>query len=178
MFERLFRNGKDLVSKENSSILSAAFVIMGATLLSAILGFVRTRLLIQYFFTNKATLDAFWAAFRIPDTIFQLLIVGALSSAFIPIFSKYLEKGKEEEASLIASSMINVVVGIMIVLSIGIMIWAEPLSHLIAGGFPESQISLMVRLTRIMAVADILFGFSSFLTGIIQSHKRFIVPAL
>ena len=178
MFERLFKNGKDLVSKENSSILSAAAVIMGATLLSAVLGFIRTRLLIQYFFEDKAVLDAFWAAFRIPDTIFQLLIVGALSSAFIPIFSKYLDKGKEEEASLIASSMINVVVGVMVVLSAAIMIWAEPLSHVIAGGFPESQLKLMVNLTRVMAVADVLFGFSSFLTGIIQSHKRFIVPAL
>ncbi len=151
---------------------------MGATFLSAVLGFIRTRLLIQYFFGNKAVLDAFWAAFRIPDTIFQLLIVGALSSAFIPIFSKYLEKGKEEEASIIAASMINVVVGVMVFLSIGIVVWAEPLSHLIAGGFPEGQIRIMVNLTRVMAVADVLFGFSSFLTGIIQSHKRFIVPAL
>ncbi len=172
------RGGRELVSKENSSILSAAFIIMGATFLSAILGFIRTRLLIQYFFGNKAVLDAFWAAFRIPDTIFQLLIVGALSSAFIPIFSKYLEKGREEEASTIAASMINVVVGVMVLLSVGIVVWAEPLSHLIAGGFPEGQIKIMVSLTRVMAVADVLFGFSSFLTGIIQSHKRFIVPAL
>ena len=100
MFKRLFQNGKNLVSYENSSILSAAAVIMVATLISAVLGFMRTRLLIQYFFADKSVLDVFWAAFRIPDTIFQILIVGALSSAFIPVFSRYLEKEKREEANV------------------------------------------------------------------------------
>ncbi len=178
MFNRLFQNGKNVLSKENSSILSAAAVIMGATLISALLGFLRTRLLIQYFFADKSVLDTFWAAFRIPDTIFQILIVGALSSAFIPVFSRYLEHDKQDEANNIASSMMNTIVGIMLVLTVVIIIWAEPLCRLIAGGFPEGQIILMARLTRIMALAQVLFGFSTFITGIIQSHKRFIVPAL
>lgn len=177
MFNRLFQSGKNLISKENSSILSAAAVIMFATLISALLGFIRTRLLIQYFFDDKSVLDVFWAAFRIPDTIFQILIVGALSSAFIPVFSRYLEHEKREEASLIASSMINTVVGIMLVFTVVILIWAEPLCRLVAGGFNAEQIIQMARLTRIMAGAQVLFGFSSFITGIIQSHKRFLVPA-
>ncbi|MEI8232138.1 MAG: murein biosynthesis integral membrane protein MurJ [bacterium] len=177
MFNRLLRNGKNLISKENSSILSAAAVIMFATLISALLGFVRTRLLIGYFFADKSVLDVFWAAFRIPDTIFQILIVGALSSAFIPVFSRYLENEKREEASIIASSMINTVVGIMLVFTLAILIWAEPLCRLVAGGFDANQIAQMAKLTRIMAAAQVLFGFSSFITGIIQSHKRFLVPA-
>lgn len=177
MFNRLFQSGKNLISKENSSILSAAAVIMFATLISALLGFIRTRLLIGYFFADKSVLDIFWAAFRIPDTIFQVLIVGALSSAFIPVFSRYLEHEKREEASLIASSMINSVVGVMLVFTLIILIWAEPLCRLVAGGFNAEQIIQMARLTRIMAGAQVLFGFSSFITGIIQSHKRFLVPA-
>jgi putative peptidoglycan lipid II flippase len=177
MFKRLVQNGKNLISKENSSILSAAAVIMFATLISALLGFIRTRLLIQYFFADKSVLDVFWAAFRIPDTIFQIFIVGALSSAFIPVFSRYLEKERREEASLIASSMINTVVGIMLIFALVILIWAEPLCRLVAGGFDDGQIIEMARLTRIMAGAQVLFGFSSFITGIIQSHKRFLVPA-
>lgn len=177
MFKRLVQNGKDLISKENSSILSAAAVIMLATLISALLGFIRTRLLIQYFFADKGMLDVFWAAFRIPDTVFQIFIVGALSSAFIPVFSRYLAKDQEAEASMVASSMMNAVVGLMLVLTIGIFIWAEPLARLVAGGFSDAQILHMVRLTRVMATAQIIFGFSSFLTGIIQSHKRFLVPA-
>jgi putative peptidoglycan lipid II flippase len=178
MFKRLVQNGKQLISRENNSILSAAIVIMAATLISALLGVLRTRLLISYFFADKAVVDVFWAAFRLPDMVFQIFIVGALSSAFIPIFSKHHEKSGEKEASYIASTMINYVVGGMIVLVIGIIIWAEPLSRLIAGGFDNEQIALMVKLTRVMAVAQLLFGFSSFLTGIIQSHKRFLIPAL
>ncbi|MFH2019440.1 MAG: murein biosynthesis integral membrane protein MurJ [bacterium] len=175
MFKRFIVNGKSLLSKESSSILSAATIIMFATLLSALLGVIRTRLLIQYFYVDKAVVDVFWAAFRLPDMVFQIVVVGALSSAFIPVFSKYLDR--DQEASHIASSMINVVMLIMILLSLGVFIWAKPLSSLIAGGFTESQIVLMASLTRIMAGAQIFFGFSSFLTGIIQSHKRFLIPA-
>lgn len=153
-------------------------VIMGATLLSAFLGVIRTRLLISYFFADKGLVDVFWAAFRLPDMVFQILIVGALSSAFIPVFTKHHEQEGEAVASRIASTMINYVVGLMGIMVVAIIIWAKPLSHLIAGGFDNEQIELMVLLTRVMAFAQILFGFSSFLTGIIQSHKRFLIPAL
>ncbi|MFH2085551.1 MAG: murein biosynthesis integral membrane protein MurJ [bacterium] len=176
MFKRFVQNGRDLFEKESSSILSAATIIMGATLASALLGLIRTRLLISFFYTDPAIVDVFWAAFRLPDMIFQIIIVGALSSAFIPVFSRYL--GDKKESNLIASSMINAVMVIMMILTIGIIIFAYPLSHLIAGGFPESQLKLMANLTRIMASAQLFFGFSSFLTGVIQSHKRFLIPAL
>lgn len=178
MFKRFVQNSKNLISSESSSILSAAIVIMGATLGSALLGVIRTRLLIQYFFDNKAVVDVFWAAFRLPDMVFQILIVGALSSAFIPIFTKYHEKESDDAANSLASSIINIVVGITIILSILIFYYAVPLSRFIAGGFDPDQIELMAKLTRIMAVAQVFFGFSSFLTGIIQSRKRFLVPAL
>ncbi len=176
MFKRLLDNGRDLLEKESSSILSAATIIMGATLASAILGLLRTRLLIQYFYSDPGLVDVFWAAFRLPDMIFQITVVGALSSAFIPVFSRYLSD--KEEGNRIASSMINTVMLIMMMLSAVIIIFANPLSRLIAGGFDESQLILMANLTRIMATAQLFFGFSSFLTGVIQSHKRFLVPAL
>jgi len=176
MFKRLLRNGKDILEKESSSILSAATIIMGATLLSALLGVVRTRLLISYFYADKGIVDVFWAAFRLPDLIFQIVVVGALSSAFIPVFSRHLDDSRT--ASRFASCAIMVVMGAMLLLAALIFTFAHPLSRLIAGGFSTSQIDLMVALTRIMIVAQLFFGFSSFLTGIIQSHKRFLVPAL
>ncbi len=176
MFKRLLVEGRTLLEKESSSILSAAAVIMGATLLSALLGLIRTRLLIQYFYADKAVVDVFWAAFRIPDMIFQIVVVGALSSAFIPVFSRYL--GNKEEANEIASSLINSVMLVMICLSLLAFIFAAPLSRLIAGGFDDSQLMLMANLTRIMSLSQLFFGFSSFLTGIIQSHQRFLIPAL
>jgi putative peptidoglycan lipid II flippase len=176
MFKRFVQNGRDIFEKESSSILSAATIIMGATLASALLGLVRTRLLISYFYADKAVVDVFWAAFRIPDMIFQIIIVGALSSAFIPVFSRYLTS--REESNEIASSMINSVMLVMMVLSALVIIFAYPLSRLIAGGFTDAQLTLMANLTRIMAAAQLFFGFSSFLTGVIQSHKRFLIPAL
>jgi putative peptidoglycan lipid II flippase len=176
MFKRFVQNGRELLQKESSSILSAATIIMGATLASALLGLIRTRLLIQFFYADKAVVDVFWAAFRIPDMIFQIIIVGALSSAFIPVFSRYI--GKKDESNVIASSMINSVMVIMIILTILVIIFAYPLSRLIAGGFSEDQLQLMTNLTRIMAFAQLFFGFSSFLTGVIQTHKRFLIPAL
>lgn len=175
MFKRLVKNGQHLLERQNSSILSAATVIMGATLLSALLGVVRTRLLISYFFENQVIVDVFWAAFRLPDMVFQIIIVGALSSAFIPIFSAKLKEGS---ANRIASSMINWVMTAMLILSLAILIWARPLSALIGRGFSEADLTLMADLTRIMAAAQLFFGFSSFLTGIIQSHHRFLIPAL
>jgi len=176
MFKRLINGSRNFLTKENSSILSAATIIMFASLGSALLGLLRTRLLITYFYTNKEVVDVFWAAFRLPDMIFQIIIVGALSSAFIPVFSRYI--GDKKQESEIASSMINAVMLIMLALTTLVIIFASPLSSLIAGGFAPSQLTLMVNLTRIMAIAQIFFGFSSFLTSIIQSHHRFLIPAL
>lgn len=176
MFKRLIDNGRTLFLKENSSILSAATVIMAASLASALLGLLRTRLLITYFYNDKAVLDVFWAAFRLPDMVFQVVIVGALSSAFIPVFSRYLNS--HHESNRLASSMINAVMLVMLLLTLALLVFARPLSALIAGGFDSHQLDLMANLTRIMAGAQLFFGFSSFLTGIIQSHQRFLIPAL
>jgi len=149
---------------------------MVATLLSALLGVIRTRLLISYFYNTKELVDVFWAAFRLPDMVFQIIIVGALSSAFIPIFSKHISNRKK--SNIIASSMISYVMLGMMALSIAILVFARPLSAMIGRGFDSAQLDLMTSLTRIMALAQLFFGFSSFLTGIIQSHKRFLIPAL
>lgn len=176
MFKRLVQNGKDIFAKESSSILSAATIIMLATLISALLGVIRTRLLISHFYLDKGVVDVFWAAFRLPDMIFQITVVGALSSAFIPIFSRELRD--REHANNLASSAITYVLSLMLLLTLAVFIFARPLSRLVAGGFSDSQLELMTNLTRIMALAQLCFGFSSFLTGIIQSHKRFLVPAL
>lgn len=177
MFRNLFKNGKNLLTREHSNILSAAVVIMATVSLSALLGVIRNRLLISYFYHQPEILDAYWAAFRLPDMIFQLLVVGALSAAFIPVFSDLVEKNREQ-ANKVASTVINLIAIVLIALSILIFIFARPLSQIITSGFSDYQIDLMTNLTRIMIFAQLFFGISNFLTGIIQSHKRFLVPAL
>lgn len=178
MVNSFLKNGKLILLRRQSNILSAAFVIMVTVLASRILGLMRDRLLAGAFFGGREwQLDTYFAAFRIPDMIFQLLVLGALSAAFIPVFSEYLTKN-EEEAYKVSSSIINLVLAFFLVLSGIVFFLAPQLCRLIAPSFSLEQISLMVSLTRIMLLAQLFFCFSNFLTGIIQSHQRFLVPAL
>ncbi len=178
MVKNFLENGKLILWRRQSNILSAAFVIMVTVFASRILGLVRDRLLAGAFFGgNEWQLDTYFAAFRIPDMIFQLLVLGALSAAFIPVFSEYLTKN-EKEAYQISSSVINLVFIFFSVIGILVFLFADALCHLIAPSFSPEQINLMVDLTRIMLLAQLFFCFSNFLTGIIQSHQRFLVPAL
>lgn len=179
MVNTFLREGQKLVEKQQNSILSAALVITIASLLSAVLGFVRERVLISYFFnTNPEGLDAFRIASRLPELAFQLLVIGALSAAFIPVFSKYLRKD-EKEAYEISSSIINLVLLLFGVISVVIFFNAERFISLITSvQFSTSQIALAANLTRVMLVAQFFFAISNFLTGMIQSHQRFLIPAL
>lgn len=171
-------NGRNLLFRRQTNILSAAFVIMATYGISHLVGLMKTRLLISYFFgTSARQLDVYYAAFVVPDTVFQLLIVGALSAAFIPTFSKFLNRNAKDAWYMTAASM-NLIIGTLIIISAAIFIFANPICQLIAPGFDAAQIGLMVSLLRIMLGAQILFGISGFLTSIIQTHHRFLVPAL
>jgi len=176
MVKALIENSKNLFHKQNNSILSAAVIIAASYAASAILGIVRNRLLASYFFGGlEADLDVYFAAFVIPDTIFQLLVVGALSAAFIPVYSRYLDKGTKK-ANELANATLNTILVTLTLVTIFIAIFADPISNLIAH-FPPEQSRLMASLMRLMLVSQIFFTISTFLTGIIQSHRRFLIPA-
>jgi len=178
MINKAFKNGKKFFSQQQTNIFSAAFTIGLAMLGSAILGILRDRLLYAKFFaTNPAQLDVYNAAFKIPDILFQILITGALSAAFIPIFSEWINKDKKT-ANRIASIMLNWLLLAFIGLGVLIFIFAKPLSGLITFGFSADQLDLMALLTRILILAQLFLLTSNFLTGIIHSHQRFIMPAL
>jgi len=165
--------------KPQKGILSAAGVLMAAVFFSRILGLLRDRFLAGAFF-NPATswqLDVYFAAFRLPDMIFQLLVVGALSAAFIPVFSQYLFT-KKAEAWHIASSVITAGLVLFFLLASVLAIFSLPLSRLIAPSFSTAQLQLMSNLTRVLIIAQVFFLVSNFLTGILQSHHYFLVPAL
>lgn len=175
---RLFKNGSIIFSKKQTSILSAAVVIMATVSVSRFLGLLRDRFLAGTFFGgNEWQLDVYFAAFRIPDMVFQLLVLGALSAAFIPVFSGILEENKEK-ANAFASTLINFLSLFFLIFSVVIFIFAGNLAKIIAPTFSPNEISLMVNLIRIMFLAQFFFGISNFLTGIIQSNQRFLVPAL
>ena len=165
--------------KPQKGILSAAGILMAAVFFSRILGLVRDRFLAGAFFnpTTSWQLDVYFAAFRLPDMIFQLLVVGALSAAFIPVFSQYLFT-KKAEAWHIASSVITAGLVLFFLLASVLAIFSLPLSRLIAPSFSTAQLQLMSNLTRVLIIAQVFFLVSNFLTGILQSHHYFLVPAL
>ena len=120
MIKKLFHSISALLNKKQGSILSAAAVIMLATLVSGILGLVRERLLNGYFTPDE--LGIYTAAFRLPNLLFELSVMGALSTAFIPVFTNYLIKDHRERAFRLAAHIINLsalVVGVLMV----ILLW-------------------------------------------------------
>lgn len=156
----------------NTAIVGAAFV------LSRILGLVREAAIAGQFGTSPAK-DAYVAAFRIPDTLFLLIIGGAVGSAFIPVFTGLLRRGDEGRAWNLASTLINASVAL---LSLGgiVMGLAAPalVASVVAPGFPPAQQALVVELVRIMLLSPLFLGLGGWAMGILNARQSFTLPAL
>lgn len=169
------------LQSQQRSILSAASVITVANLLVSLSGLLRDRLLLAKFAGSTQLLeayDAYRVAFQIPDLIYQLIILGALSASFVPIFTSLKKKSEKEAFDMVNVSM-NWLLVIFIGLSILIAIFAPQITHWRIGeAYTAAQIQIVINLTRIMMAAQVFFALSSFFSGMLQSHQRFIVPAL
>jgi len=177
---KLFSTYTDWLEKQQTSILSAAVIITIANFASALSGLVRQRMLISYYFdtiASRQAYEAYLVAFQLPDMMFQLIVLGAVSAAFIPILSLY-KHDKEQELRYM-NSMMNSVLLIFLVIGVLVFIFAEPLTKLRTGAaFTHQQVLIAAQLTRIMIFAQFFFAISNFFTGMLQSYRRFIVPAL
>ncbi len=146
-------------------------------LTSRFLGLIRDRLLAARFSADE--LGVYFAAFRLPNLLFELLVMGALTTAFIPVFTRYLTGGKEEDAWRMAAIIINTSLLVLAVIAVPLFVWAPAASRLFAPGFTPQQIDQMAQFTRmilVLQVAPLLVG--NFFTGILQSYRSFLVPAL
>lgn len=177
MPQDFLKKGLGILLRRQTNILSAAFVIMSTIILSQILGLVRQRLLVSIFGASD-TLGVYLASSRLPDFLFQLTIAGALASAFIPVFSDHLAKGKEKDAHRLGSTLLVVGLIAFLFLSLILFIFTGYFSKLIAPGFSSSQIILMVDLTRIIIVGEIFFIIGTFLSAILQSYNHFFIPGI
>jgi putative peptidoglycan lipid II flippase len=155
----------------------AASVILIITLfLSNVLGVIRDHYLTQKIPTDF--LSVYYAAFRIPDLIFNILILGAIASAFIPIFSSLLASQKQKEAWEVANSVINIAI-VSLIVAAGILAILMPfLVPLFVPGFDEAKKNLTVSLARIMLASPLFFGLSYIFGAILNSFKRFMVYSL
>ncbi len=159
------------------SFAGATAIMMGTFVASRILGWLRLSV-IGATFGASAELDAFLAAFLIPDLIFNLLVAGALASAFIPVFSGYLAREREREAWHVASSVINATLLLLVLVSAAMWVAAPALMQVIAPSRGPAQIALATDLTRIMLLSPIFMGLSSLLTGILNSYRQFLSAAV
>jgi len=172
MFRKKFFN----LNAEFKTVAGSALVISGATLLSRLIGLFRDRVLAHYFGAG-AVLDAYYAAFKIPDLIYNLLIVGALSAGFIPIFTRLFHQNKDDKKAAwdLTNNVINIMTLFMLVLgSLGI-IFAPYFVPLIAPGFTFENKQLVISLMRIMFISPVLFGLSMVFGGVLQSLRRFLL---
>lgn len=166
-----------LLTRQQQSIRSASMILVTMVFTSRVLGLIRDRMLNARFAPDE--LGIYFAAFRLPNLIFELLVMGALTSAFIPVFTKYLTQKNEKEGFAVASALINLSVVVLAIVSIPILIWAEPISRFFAPGFSGQEIQQMASFTRIMVLLQVLpLLIGNFFTGILQSYNLFLVPAV
>jgi putative peptidoglycan lipid II flippase len=165
------------INKESQTITSAAIIIGGLSLVSRILGVVRDRILASSFGAGD-TLDVYYAAFRLPDTIYNLLVLGVISAGLIPVFSGLLAKGGKKEAFVLTSRVLNIVL-ILVVFFCGVLyIFAPQVISFITPGFPPEKTEMVVRLSRVMFLSPIFLAISAVFSSILQSLKKFLIYAL
>ncbi len=160
----------------NFSIRRAAALIAVLTLFSRLVGLLRLELFASRFGAGDI-LDIYYASFRIPDLIFNLLILGTLSAAFIPVFSGYWARDREE-ANRVASSVLNAAMIIMFALCLILFFAARPIMNALLPGFDEAKLEATVSLTRLMLVSPLLFTLSNLISSILMSFKRFFLVNL
>ncbi|HEX9269232.1 MAG TPA: murein biosynthesis integral membrane protein MurJ [Candidatus Limnocylindria bacterium] len=158
------------------SVGRASLFMIVTLVASRFLGWLRLSV-IGAKFGETGELDAFWAAFRIPDTLFNLLVAGALASAFIPVFTGYLAREREDEAWRVASSVMNAIVILLIALSALMWLLAPWIVPVLAPFGDPAQVELTIRLSRIMLLSPIFMGLSALFTGILNSYRQFLSGA-
>ena len=180
---------RSTVTKINQrlNVKLAATILAGSTLLSSLLGFFRDRLLNSAYMPSEngalagypVGLDAYTAAFMVPDFMFAVLVSGALSVTFIPVFNERWVKGNKQSAWQISSSMVNFMALITMAASVLIIIFADPLmKYLIAPGLSESGHALAVSMMQVIAVNPFIFAVAAVIASIQQAVGRFMFCAL
>lgn len=158
----------------SNSILSFATIIASGAILSQLLGLLRYRLLASGLGASRA-FDVYVAAFRIPDFIYGLLILGSISATFIPLFASL--KSREEQNEFLSATFTIMSLG-MISLCALLVFTAPLLIDLIVPGFDSEAKRMTVLLTRVMLLQPILLAISNLITNTLQSFNKFLITAL
>lgn len=156
----------------------AAALLAGSTLISSMLGLFRDRLFNAQFLGTAAG-DAYTVAFTVPDFMYFILVSGALSVTFIPVFNQRLASGNRKSAWELSTSILNLMALATLVTSILIMIFAEPLvTYVVGPGLDEAARSLAVSLMRVVAINPFIFAIATVISSMQQAVGRFSFFAL
>jgi putative peptidoglycan lipid II flippase len=170
----MFNKLKNL--EQNFSVSKAAIIVGFFTLLSKLVGLVRDPLLAGKIGVGN-TLDIYYAAFRIPDFVFNLLVLGTLSVALIPVFTEWILKDKEK-ANRISSSMLNVSVSGMAIICLVLLIFSAPLTKALVPGFSGDKLARTIQLMRLFLLSPIIFTASNIFTSFLTASKKFLVLSI
>ena len=166
---------KSLIFFQQKTIFSSAILIAATIIVARFFGFLRFRVLASYF--PKEQLDIFFASFRIPDIIFEILITGALTSSFIPIFIKYKDNPKELRENI--SSIINLIFLILFLIILTLFLFLKKIVLVITPGFSPQKVDQITFFSSILLFGQLPFLIlGNFLTGIGQANKIFFLPSI
>lgn len=158
------------------SIAQAAVVVMLATLLSRLFGFVRNTVIAGRFGATLQT-DAYMMAFTIPSMV-AMALAAAFNAAFVPVFNKYLADEQEKDSRVMASTIINITIVFFLVLIGLALVYAPALVRLMAPGFNAEAARLTVIMIRVIFPGLLFIGLMGLVSGILNSYRHFLVPAL
>jgi len=167
---------KKIIKSKTKSTIGAAIVVGAASLISRFIGLARDKIFAHQFGASNI-LDAYYAAFRVPDLVYNMLVVGALSAGFIPVFKELLEKD-EQKAWKVTNGVLNILAISLLVVCGLLFIFTPQLMQLIVPGYSGEKLDLTIKMTRVMFLSPILLGLSSIASGVLQSFKSFIVYSL
>jgi putative peptidoglycan lipid II flippase len=166
---------KTLFTSQSKTITSAAIILGASSLISRLFGVLRDRVLASQFGAGSE-LDMYYAAFRIPDLIFNLLILGSLSAGFIPVFTGILANKKK--AWELVNIVFNLIVFSLLAISAVLVLIAPGLVALITPGFKADQLAITVRLTQIMFLSLMFLGISGIFGSVLQSLRSFFIYSI
>lgn len=162
----------------NAQIARAAGTVMAAFIFSNLVGLLAKTLTARVFGTGIES-NAFFAANRFSEILFNLVAGGALGSAFIPVFTGLLANEQREKAWKLASGIANLVSLVLVILSALTIIFArQVVRYILAPGFEGEVVLLTAQLLRVQVLSSFVFGLSGLLMGVLNSHQRFLLPAL
>ena len=158
---------------ETKSLESGTLVVFATTLIGSVLGIVKNILLASRFGAS-IYLDIYFAAFRIPDFFYNIFVFGALSSAFFPVFSETILKGKEETFKLF-SFISAVFISLLIILSLIVLIFNDQIAYLIAPGFPKEALKELATIIPILMLQPLFLSLANLTANFLQLYKRFFI---